>query len=128
MRVSGFGIIRNYKKLTRRTKLPLIVESSDDEECASTPRTTSVFQDGNEPDATQAEFPQTPGWNLNGSAKTPKHDLLFEGVIINSKDWEFKTRMSTGNTRYVGKTSTSVYGTKEPGARLLQREVHRPNA
>jgi hypothetical protein len=43
MRVSGFGIIRNFKKLTHRTKLPLHVNSSDDEECASTPRTTSVF-------------------------------------------------------------------------------------
>ena len=88
MRVSGFGIIRNFKKLTHRTKLPLHINSSDDEECASTPRTTSVFQAENEPDATQAAYPHTPGWNLNGSAKTPKHDVLFEGVVINSKDWE----------------------------------------
>jgi hypothetical protein len=98
MRSCGFGIIRNWKKLRRVTKLPLNYESSDEEESASKPRTTSVFQDGNEPNATQAEFPHTPGWNLNGSAKTPKHDLLFEGVIINSKDWEFKTRMSRPET------------------------------
>jgi hypothetical protein len=94
MRVGGFGIIRNYKKLQRVSKLPFNFESSDDEEGASKPRTTSVFQEGNEPNATQAEFPQRPGWNQNGSGKTPKHDLLFEGVVINSKDWEFKTRMS----------------------------------
>jgi hypothetical protein len=36
----------------------------------------------------------TPGWNANGSAKTPQHDLLFEGVVINSKDYDFKTSMS----------------------------------
>jgi hypothetical protein len=94
MRVSGFGIIRNFKKLIHRTALPMDVDSSDDEESASAPRYTSVFKEGNEPDATQAEFAHTPGWNVNGSAKTPKHDLLFEGVIINSKDYEFKTRMS----------------------------------
>jgi hypothetical protein len=49
MRVSGFGIIRNLKNLTCRTKLLMDVDSSDDEECASTLRITYVFQDENEP-------------------------------------------------------------------------------
>jgi hypothetical protein len=95
LRMTGFGIISNYKKLTHLTSFPMDVDSSDDEEGASTPRITSVFQEeGNEPDATQAGFAHTPGWNANGSAKTLKHDLLIEGVVINSKDYEFKTRMS----------------------------------
>ena len=94
MRVSGFAIIPNFKKLTQKPKFPMRIGSSDDEEGASTTRITSVFQEGNEPDAAQAEFAHTAGWNANGSAKTPKHDLLFEGVVINSKDYEFKTRIS----------------------------------
>ncbi len=97
MRVTGFWVTRNFKKITRQTSLAMDVDSSGDEEGASMARIQSVFQEGNEPDATQANFPHTPGWNANGSAKTPKHDLLFEGVSIDSRDYEFKTRMSRPN-------------------------------
>ena len=98
MRVTGFGIIRNFKKITHRTALPMHLDSSDDENENGTPHVTSVFQECNEPDQAQADFPHTAGWNANGSAKTPKHDILFEGVVINSKDWEFKTKMSKVET------------------------------
>jgi hypothetical protein len=88
MRVTGFGVIRNYKKITRPTSLAMDVDSSGDEEGASTAPFQSVFQEDNEPDATQANYPHTPGWNAYGSGKTPKHAPIFEGVGINSKDYE----------------------------------------
>jgi len=101
MRTIGFGIIRNYKKIRHRTALPMHVESSDDEDGYATPPVTSVFQHGNEPDQAQADFPHTAGWKAHGSAKTPKKDILFEGVVINSKDYEFKTKMSRVETNDV---------------------------
>jgi hypothetical protein len=94
MRVTGFGVIRNFKRVTRQTSLHMESDSSDDDEGASTERYQSVFQACNEPDAAQANYPHTPGWNASGSGKTPKHGPVFEGVSINSKDYEFRTRMS----------------------------------
>jgi hypothetical protein len=94
MRVTGFGVIRNFKRVTRQTSLHMESDSSDDDEGASTERYQSVFQACNEPDAAQANYPHTPGWNASGSGKTPKHVPIFEGVSINSKDYEFRTRMS----------------------------------
>ncbi len=71
MRVTGFGVIRNFKKITRQTSLAMDVDSSGDEESASTARIQSVFQEGNEPDATQANFPLHQGGMLKGRPKTP---------------------------------------------------------
>ncbi len=68
--------------------------SDDEEEGVSTARIASVFEEENAPDATQAQFAHTSGWNGSKAAKNPKRELLFAGVVINSKDYEFKTRMS----------------------------------
>jgi hypothetical protein len=94
MRVTGFGVIKNYKKLANRNAFDQDDGSSDDNESSSEPRHRCVFAEENMPDAEQAQYHETPGWNPTGTAKTPKHEYLFEGVTINSRDYEFRTRMS----------------------------------
>ena len=94
MRSIGFGIIRNMKKCIDPSSYYMEGDSSDEEEGSSATRYTSVFQAQNMPDVAQAEFAHTPGGNGNKSTNVPKHDFLFEGVQINSKDYEFATRLS----------------------------------
>jgi hypothetical protein len=94
MRVTGFGVVKNYKKLKISSTFGMDDSSSDERESSSEPKHKCVFAVENMPDAAQAYYHETAGWNTSGTAKTPKHDILFEGVTINSRDYEFKTRMS----------------------------------
>ncbi len=47
--MTGFGVNRNFKKVTRQTSLAMDGDSSDDEEGSSTERYQSDFQKCNEP-------------------------------------------------------------------------------
>ncbi len=94
MRVTGFGVIKNFKKLAMKSAFDMDDSSSHENESSSEPRRKCVFAEGNLPDSAQAYYHETAGWNTTGTAKPPKHDILFEGVTINSRDYDFKTRMS----------------------------------
>jgi hypothetical protein len=94
MRALGFGLIRNYKKIAISPGVPIDDSSSDEDQSLSEPRFKSVFSEGNEPDMEQAYYHETSGWNATKSSKAPSHDVIFEGVQINSRDYEFKTRIS----------------------------------
>ncbi len=94
MRVTGFGVVKNYKRMAKKETFDLEHDTSDENQSSSEPSYTSVFEDENVPDLQQAYYHVTPGWNANGTSNSPKHDYLFEGVVINSRDYEFKTRMS----------------------------------
>jgi hypothetical protein len=94
MRVAGFGVVKNYKKMAKSNAFNLEYDNCDDNESSSEPSYTSVFADENLPDPQQAYYHVTPGWNANGTSNSPKHEYLFEGVGINSRDYEFKTRIS----------------------------------
>jgi hypothetical protein len=94
MRVTGFGVVKNYKRMAKKDTFDLEYDTSDENQSSSEPSYTSVFADENLPDMQQAYYHVTPGWNANGTSNSPKHEYLFEGVVINSRDYEFKTRMS----------------------------------
>jgi hypothetical protein len=71
MRVTGFGVIKNYKKLANRNAFDQDDGSSDDNQSSSEPRHRCVFAEENMPDAEQAHYHEKPGWNQTGTAKTP---------------------------------------------------------
>jgi hypothetical protein len=91
MRVSGFGLIRNFKKIRTSPVVPNDDTSSEDETSSACPRFKSVFSEGN---AEQAYYHESSGWNTAKTARAPPSEVIFQGVQINSRDYELKTRMS----------------------------------
>jgi hypothetical protein len=94
MRVLGFGLIRNWKKVRAAPFVPNDDNSSEDESSSAVAQFKSVFSEGNDPKPEQAYFHEASGWNTAKTAKAPPSELVFEGVHINSRDYEFTTRIS----------------------------------
>jgi hypothetical protein len=130
MRVTGFGVIKNYKKLANRNAFDMDGSSSDENQSSSEARHKCVFAEGNLPDVGQAYYHETAGWNTTGTAKTPKHDILFEGVSINSRDYDFKTRMSKlESDELSGRVPRqAMAANEEQGTSSVEQEVHGTNA
>ncbi len=94
MRVSGFGLIRNWKKVRAAPFVPNDDTGSEDESSSAGPPFKSVFSEGNDPNPEQAYYHESSGWNNAKAQRAPPSEVVFEGVHINSRDYEFKTRIS----------------------------------
>ncbi len=89
IRVLGFGLGRNYKKIAISSRVANDDSSEEDGTSSAAPRYKSVFLEGNEPTPAQAYFHES-----GLQTKKPPHQVIFEGVKINSRDYEFQTIMS----------------------------------
>ena len=89
LRVLGFAIIRNFKKVSSDDVNALYDSGSDENASASGPRLKSCFSEGNDPSPEQAAFYDTPGWSTSGKGHKPKSEPIFEGVTISSKNYNF---------------------------------------
>ena len=94
MRVLGFGLIRNWKRVRAAPFVPNDESDSENEPSSADPPFKSVFSEGNDPTSAQAYYHESTGWNNSKTAKAPPSELVFEGVHINSRDYEFTTRIS----------------------------------
>ena len=119
MRVLGFGLIRNYKKIDFSPRVANDDSSEEDGTSSAAPRYKSVFSEGNEPTPTQAYYHES-----GLQSKKPPHQVIFEGVKINSRDYEFQTIMSRVDPNDTsGRETRKVMGTKSN----VQRKIHGPN-
>jgi hypothetical protein len=80
LRVLGFAIIRNFKKVSSDDVNALYDSGSDENASASGPRLKSCFSEGNDPSPEQAAFYDTPGWSTSGKGHKPKSEPIFEGA------------------------------------------------
>jgi hypothetical protein len=87
LRVLGFAIIRNFKKVQNDNLNALYDSGSDDNASSSVPIVKAVFSEGNAPSAEQAAFYNTPGWSTTGTSNKPKSEPIFEGVTITSNSY-----------------------------------------
>jgi hypothetical protein len=87
LRVLGFAIIRNFKKVQNDNLNALYDSGSDDNASGSVPIVKAVFSEGNGPSAEQAAFYNTPGWSTTGTSNKPKSEPIFEGVTITSNSY-----------------------------------------
>jgi hypothetical protein len=94
MRVLGFGVIRNWKKVRAAPFVPNDDTGSEDESSSVDSHFKSVFSEGNDPTPDQAYYHESTGWNNSKTARAPPFEVIFEGVHINSRDYEFTTRIS----------------------------------
>ena len=104
MRVLGFGLLRNYNY----TRVVNDDSSEEDGTSSAAPQYKSVFSEGNEPTPEQAYYHES-----GLQSKKPPHQVIFEGVKINSRDYEFQTIMSRVDPNATsGRETRKVMATK----------------
>ncbi len=79
LRVLGFAIIRNFKKVQNDDVNALYDSGSDDNASASVPIVKAVFLERNAPSAEQAAFDNTPGWSAASNSKKLRANLYLKG-------------------------------------------------